>query len=301
MDLSIIIVNWNTSELLLQCLDSIYRAKPQIMFEIIVIDNGSTDNSVGAISTRFPEVRIISNDHNMGFAGANNQGLSAGSARYYLLLNSDTLVLPGALDVLINIADNHPEMGIVGPKLLNMDGSLQESYASFPTFWSELIGKNFRRRRPLADSTYIYDVDWIMGACMLVRSEVVADVGMLDDDYFMYSEEVDWCFRIKRQGWKVGYCLKSEVYHLGGGSASRASLSQLILLYRSKILFFRKHYGNHQATLMRYGFALANTVGMVRRVFSMGKKDGINLRQRIAVQSTLVLCLLRNQYPEMNS
>ena len=300
MDLSIVIVNWNTSALLIQCLDSIYQAVPRLTFEIIVVDNGSTDDSVSAICNKFPDVRIISNDLNLGFAKANNQGLAAGRGRYFLLLNSDTLVLPDALNRLVAVADHNPGVGIIGPKLLNMDGTLQKSWATFPTFWSELIGKNFRRRRSVANSQFAYEVDWIMGACMLVRSEIVTDVGMLDEDYFMYSEETDWCYRTKRKGWKVWYLSNSEIYHLGGGSANRSNLTQLVLLYRSKIFFFRKHYGNYQATLLRYGLALVNFLGLSRRaIFRIGR-DRNAVRQRLAAQSQLILCLLRDRYPEIN-
>jgi hypothetical protein len=300
MDLSIVIVNWNTSALLIQCLDSIYQAVPRLTFEIIVVDNGSTDDSVSAICNKFPDVRIISNDLNLGFAKANNQGLAAGRGRYFLLLNSDTLVLPDALNRLVAVADHNPGVGIIGPKLLNMDGTLQKSWATFPTFWSELIGKNFRRRHSVANSQFAYEVDWIMGACMLVRSEIVTDVGMLDEDYFMYSEETDWCYRTKRKGWKVWYLSNSEIYHLGGGSANRSNLTQLVLLYRSKIFFFRKHYGNYQATLLRYGLALVNFLGLSRRaIFRIGR-DRNAVRQRLAAQSQLILCLLRDRYPEIN-
>jgi hypothetical protein len=300
MDLSIVIVNWNTSALLIQCLDSIYQAVPRLTFEIIVVDNGSTDDSVSAICNKFPDVRIISNDLNLGFAKANNQGLAAGRGRYFLLLNSDTLVLPDALNRLVAVADHNPGVGIIGPKLLNMDGTLQKSWATFPTFWSELVGKNFRRRHSVANSQFAYEVDWIMGACMLVRSEIVTDVGMLDEDYFMYSEETDWCYRTKRKGWKVWYLSNSEIYHLGGGSANRSNLTQLVLLYRSKIFFFRKHYGNYQATLLRYGLALVNFLGLSRRaIFRIGR-DRNAVRQRLAAQSQLILCLLRDRYPEIN-
>jgi GT2 family glycosyltransferase len=293
-------VNWNTSALLIQCLDSIYQEVPRLTFEIIVVDNGSTDDSVSAICNKFPDVRIISNDLNLGFAKANNQGLAAGRGRYFLLLNSDTLVLPDALNRLVAVADHNPGVGIIGPKLLNMDGTLQKSWATFPTFWSELIGKNFRRRHSVANSQFAYEVDWIMGACMLVRSEIVTDVGMLDEDYFMYSEETDWCYRTKRKGWKVWYLSNSEIYHLGGGSANRSNLTQLVLLYRSKIFFFRKHYGNYQATLLRYGLALVNFLGLSRRaIFRIGR-DRNAVRQRLAAQSQLILCLLRDRYPEIN-
>ena len=297
MDLSIIIVNWNTSELLLRCLESIYFSKPPLAFEIIVIDNGSVDDSVRAIESRYPDVQIIQNDQNLGFARANNQGLRIASGRYFMLLNSDTLVLPGSIHGLVETADQYPNVGVIGPKLLNLDGTLQESWASFPTLWSEMIGKNLRRRQPVAYAPNSYEVDWVMGACMLVRAEAVEAAGMLDEEYFMYSEETDWCFRIKRKGWKVWYLSNAEIYHVGGGSANRASLKQLVLLYRSKILFFRKNYDSRIATILRYGLIVANSFGWFRRVFLLWGKNREAVQHRMAVQSNLVWSLLRNDDP----
>ena len=130
MDISIIIVNWNTPKLLIDCLESIYHAEPRLTFEIIVIDNGSTDDSVSLVTARFPAVHLMLNDRNLGFATANNQGIEVAKGRYLVLLNSDTIVAPGALEELVHVADDHPEVGAIGPKLLNMDGSLQPSWAS---------------------------------------------------------------------------------------------------------------------------------------------------------------------------
>ncbi len=138
MDISIIIVNWNTSKLLMQCLESIYRAEPRPTFEIIVVDNGSSDDSISVCAAHFPDIQVISNEQNLGFAKANNQALMVAKGRYLLLLNSDTIVLPGAMDEMVRIADNHAEVGAIGPRLLNMDGTLQYSWSSFPTLWSEI-------------------------------------------------------------------------------------------------------------------------------------------------------------------
>jgi GT2 family glycosyltransferase len=300
MDLSIIIVNWNTSELLIQCLESIYRAQPHLSFEIIVVDNGSVDDSVSAIASRFPAVHIIGNERNLGFAKANNQALSVAKGRYFLLLNSDTLVVPNSLDELVHVADNHLDVGVVAPKLLNMDGSLQGSWSAFPTFWSELIGKNIPRRETVVGLPFAYEVDWVMGACMLVRGETVADVGMLDEDYFFYSEETDWCFRIKNRGWKVWYISNAEIYHLGGGSAKRNTLLQMALLYQSKIHYFHKFHGFRRAKMLRYGLAMSNFFGLLRRIVLLNGKDREGLRTRIKVQSSLIRCLLANRFPEVN-
>jgi GT2 family glycosyltransferase len=298
MDVSIIIVNWNTPALLMQCLKSIYNAGTEVAFEVIVVDNGSSDDSVSLISKHFPLVVIIENDRNLGFARANNQGIALGRGRYFMLLNSDTILMPGAVDVLVQVADQYPEVGVLGPKLLNMDNTIQKSWASFPSFLSELLGKNFRVRHPVAGSPFTYEVDWIMGACMLVRAATVDQVGTMDEDYFFYSEEIDWCFRIKKKNWKVWYISNAEIYHLGGGSANRASFAQLTRLYQGKLLYFQKYHGSFSTTLLRFGLALANTLGIVRRLIFFNWKNRQAAAQRIADQTRLVWCLLCDQYPK---
>lgn len=301
MDLSIIIVNWNTSELLVQCLDSIYRADPHLTFEIIIVDNGSTDNSMDAVNERFPNLKTIANARNLGFARANNQGLAIGTGRYFMLLNSDTIVPPGEIDKLVHFADQSPDIGVLGPKLLNMDGTLQESWSSFPSLWSEFVGQNFRERQPETNLPFAYDVDWISGACMLVRAKTIEEIGMLDEAYFMYSEEADWCYRIKAGGWKVIYLSNAEITHLGGGSADRTSLIQLTLLYQSKIYFFKKNYSRLKAVLLRYGLALSNSYGLVRRFFLLFRNDRKMVWHRMVIQSKLIRCLLLNRFPQVIS
>jgi GT2 family glycosyltransferase len=253
------------------------------------------------MESHFPFVIIVKNQQNQGFARANNQGLAIAKGRYFLLLNSDTIVLPAAFDILIQRADNNPELGVLGPQILNLDGTVQKSWASFPSFFSELIGQNIRRRKQVVGFPNAYEVDWITGACMLVRSRTVADVGVLDDGYFMYSEETDWCFRIKKKGWKIWYISDAEIYHLGGGSAKRTSLIQLSLLYQNKIRYFNKFYGPNQATLLRYGLALAYFMGLIRRILLFSRRNREEYLDRIRVQSMLIWCLLQNKYPEVQS
>lgn len=299
MDLSIIIVSWNTSDLLSQCLNSICQTGSRFAFDMIVVDNGSTDDSVSMVEARFPHVRLIKNDGNQGFARANNQGLEIASSRYFMLLNSDTIVLPGAIDTLIEMADQNPNVGMIGPKLLNMDGSLQKSWASFPSILSEMVGQNFRNRTPVPNIPNTFEVDWIMGACMLVRSEVVRDVGKLDEDYFFYSEETDWCFRIKKQNWKIWYTTNTAIYHLWGGSTKRGTIIHLVRLYQSKLLYFKKNHGNFARTLLRFVLALSNTFGVIRRVLFINWRNREASFERIANQSKLIWCLLRDQYPDV--
>jgi GT2 family glycosyltransferase len=300
MDLSIIIISWNTSPLLRQCLDSIYGSGSRFAFEVIVVDNGSTDDSVALVRMHYPTVKLIQNQQNLGFAQANNQGLQSGTGRYFLLLNSDTIVLPGALDALIEAADTEPSVGMVGPKLLNMDGTLQKSWSSFPSFWSEMLGKNFRIRKPVVNSPNTFEVDWIMGACMLVRAETVQSVGKMDEDYFFYSEETDWCFRIKKKNWKIWYITNAEIYHLGGGSTERGSVIQLVRLYQGKLLYFKKNHGSFASTILRLGLALANAVGVLRRLLFVNWLARKASLERIRNQSKLVWYLIKNQYPKTN-
>lgn len=263
--LSICIVNWNTRALLLQTLRSICATAGDVSAEIIVVDNGSSDGSLNAVRAEFPSVQLIANSTNVGFARANNQAIAAAHGDWRLLLNSDTIVKEGALQAMLAFATSRSDCGVVGCKLLNEDGSLQESWAAFPSLTSELLGRNIRTRRLSQTSPLAYDVDWVGGACMLVRSDAIRQVGGLDEGYFMYSEETDWCYRIRQAGWRVYYLADAEIVHLGGGSASRASATQLIRLYGSKLRFFSQHYGPGRTSLLRAGFVGVNTLGLIWR------------------------------------
>jgi GT2 family glycosyltransferase len=298
MDLSIIIVNKDTSALLTQCLNSIYTAGPHVSFEVIVVDNGSSDDSVRLVENNFPNVVLIKNEQNLGFAKANNQGFAIAKGRYLMLLNSDTVMCPGTVDALMDTADSHSNVGVIGPILLNADNTIQKSWASFPSFLSEVLGKNFRVRKPVRNLPAVYDVDWIMGACMLVRSETVNEVGMMDGDYFFYSEEVDWCYRIKEKNWKIWLLTSVQIYHLGGGSTSRGSVAQLVNLYRGKLRFFKKFYGDVPTTALRFGLAFVNALGVCRRILFLNWFNRASSVQRIANQSKLVWYLLSDRYPE---
>jgi hypothetical protein len=302
LDLSIIIVNWNARDLLTRCLQSVYDTTSNLDFEVIVVDNASNDGSQAMIRQRFPQVRLIENDQNVGFARANNQALTVSRGRYFLLLNSDTIVLPHALEKMVQFADAHAESGLIGCKLLNSDGSLQKSWASFPTFWSEVLGRNFRVRRRVEEEPLAYEVDWVGGACLLVQPAAINEVGLLDESFFMYSEETDWCFRMRRQGWKVYYLPGVEVIHLGGGSASRTNATQLVRLYDSKIRFFRKHYGARQTSLLRYGLAVVNALGLTWRALTwpLQWQRREQVRRRLEAQWKLIWWLLWGQQSDLS-
>jgi N-acetylglucosaminyl-diphospho-decaprenol L-rhamnosyltransferase len=272
IDLSIIIVNWNTCNLLVKCLDSIFETVRASAYEIIVVDNSSTDDSVEMVHTRFPSVRLIANQQNVGFTQANNQALAASCGRYVLLLNSDTEVQPGALNAMVRFMDGHPAAGAAGAHLLNPDGSFQASHTDFPTLWREFLILSSLGRALLCPSYPSYGpevekgpqrADYIEGACLLVRRKAVEQVGGLDEGFFMYAEEVDWCYRMKQAGWEVWYLPKVRIIHHGGGSSRQRKTRMEAELYRSRIRFFRKHYGGGQAICLKaliYAFTFVKSI-----------------------------------------
>jgi GT2 family glycosyltransferase len=252
MELSIVIVNWNTRDLLTQCLDSIYAHPPDCEFAIWVVDNASSDGSAQMVGARFPNVRLIKNRENLGFARANNQALRASTGLYLLLLNPDTEVSANALTQLVKYLQNHPKVGIAGANLINADGTYQSSFASFPTLLSELLNATglmrwfYRSRisiRESTDNSQVQSVDWVSGACLLVRRQAFEEVGLLDEEYFLYGEEMDWCYRMKRHGWQVSHLPSARVIHLEGQSSKLAGRKKMIWLAQSHLRFMTKYRG----------------------------------------------------------
>ena len=250
-DLSIVIVNWNGRELVLDCLASIRDAKLGLAAEVIAVDNASTDGSVEAIRRQFPEVRVVALDRNIGFAGGNNRGLECMRGRHALLLNSDTIVLRGALERCVAYLDDHPEVGVVGPQLLNPDRSKQNCIHNSPTVLSELFSQSLLRRlwptrypgRRVEYSAPI-EVEAVLGACLFARREVIEQVGPLDEEYFFQLEDTDWCHRVRAADWKVVHVPDARVIHLYGESGKKRSpLRTRIEYQRGRDLFFAKHRG----------------------------------------------------------
>ena len=249
--IAIVIVSWNTAQLLENCLASILANPPTSPLEIWVVDNASTDESPRMVREKFPHVHLIENKENVGFARANNQAIQRCTGKYVLLLNPDTLVSSGALQTLIDFFDKHPEAGAVGAKILNRDGSLQISSHPRPTLSRELWRLfHLDSLSPYSayawtkwESSHPQEVDVLMGACLLLRKEVLDRVGFLDEDYFIYSEEVDMCYRIQRAGWHLYWVPEAEVIHFGGQSTQQVPIEMFLNLYHSKIKYFRKHYG----------------------------------------------------------
>lgn len=268
-DLSIVIPSWNTRELLENCIRSIFRETKTTSLEIIVVDNGSSDGSKEMISSRFPGVRLIENDHNLGFAKASNQGIEATRGRYILLLNSDTAILASALDRMVRFMGLHLTVGACGPRILNPDGSLNSmgrqrkwlfqpnwSAAADDPLASLLSPFEFRfeqSRRQGRDPDEIADVDVVSGACLLIRRQVLDQIGLLDEELEIYNEEDDLCRRVQQAGWRICYFPKAEIIHHKGMTTNRARIAQGIPVkaYRTKIRFHRKYHGRIAVLLLR--------------------------------------------------
>jgi GT2 family glycosyltransferase len=292
MDLSIIVVSFNTRDLLRACLASIPPATAGLRCETIVVDNASGDGSAEMTAADFPEVVLIRNAENRGFAAANNQALAISRGRYALLLNSDAALLTDTVPALVRFMEAHPRCGLVGGQLLNPDGSFQASYADFPTLGGELLLMTTLARlcRPASYPSYPAEqsqqpraVDWVFGACMLARRAAIDQVGGLDEDYFMYTEETDWCYRLRRAGWTVNYLPAAKVVHWSGQSANRVPEQKRSRLYRSKWLFMRKHYGPLTALAfrqaVRWASVLKCAVAWGRVVASNGERRQVARQQ----------------------
>jgi len=255
-DLSIIIVSWNTLDLLDACLASIMAHSPRRRFEVIVVDNASTDGSANMVRRRYPDARLIENEKNVGFARANNQGIRQAVGRYLLLLNPDTEVRPDALETLIRFLEQHNEAGAAGARILNPDGTLQYSCYPAPTLlneWLHLFHLDRERREGMDawDVTEPREVDVLLGACIMVRREALDEIGFLDERFFMYSEEVDFCYRLQKAGWSLYWVPQAEVVHHGGQSTRQVAADMFLRLYEGKLLYFRKHHGPGAARLYK--------------------------------------------------
>lgn len=264
--LSISIVNYNAKEYLEQCLRSVLASGCRLPMEIIVVDNHSQDASAQMVREEFPAVTLIQNTRNEGFIKANNKGLRASRGKYVLSLNNDTVVRPGALDTLVDFLESHPESGACGPKVLNPDGSLQrQCRRGFPTPMSAIyyflrLHKLFPGNRKFGhylmahlDPDQVGEVDSLSGACMLVRRDVMDRVGLMDESFTMYGDDLDWCYRIKKAGWKIHYVPQAVILHHGGLGGSRALPYRNIWeFHRSMAIFHEKHYSDSYSFLTNW-------------------------------------------------
>jgi GT2 family glycosyltransferase len=257
MDLSILIVNYSTCKLTVDCLRSVLTSNTSYEYEIIVVDNSSKDNSVLEIKKHFPHIHLIENDHNVGFAKANNQAMRIAKGKYVLLLNSDTIIQTNTLDTMLTFMENHPEVGASGCKIVLPDGSLDKACKrGFPTpsasfyyafGFSKLFPKVPRFNQyqlGYLDPDQEYPIDCLVGAFMLVRRSAIDQAGMLDEDFFMYGEDIDWCYRIKQVGWEIYYYPQTTIVHYKGASSRRKPYKIIYEFHRAMYLFHRKHYKN---------------------------------------------------------
>jgi hypothetical protein len=260
MKLSIVIVNWNTCELLKQCLASVYANPPSVEYDIWVVDNASKDGSSEMVQECFPQVRLVNNGFNAGFAYANNLALRQAEGEYALLLNSDTIVKPNALQAMVQFMDDHSEAGAVGSRVLNPDGSLQVSCYIEPTLKNEFL-RMFHLEGLFPGSSYkmttwelekAREVDILQGACLMLRGKTLEEVGLLDEDFFMYSEDYDLCTRIQKARWRLYWVPWAEIIHFGGQSTRQVATEMFVRLYQSKLLCMRKHYGGPAAAVYKF-------------------------------------------------
>ncbi|KRE86355.1 glycosyl transferase family 2 [Paenibacillus sp. Soil766] len=255
MDLSIIIVNYKTKALTLACIESVFSSTTSYNYEIILIDNASNDSTIQSVNERYPEVITIANTENVGFSRANNQGILISKGRYVLLLNSDTIVQPDTLDIMLRFMDENPIVGASGCKIVLPDGSLDKACKrGFPTpsasfYYAFGFAKLFPRNPRFnqyqlgyLDPDQQYPIDSLVGAFMLVRRETIEHVGMLDEEFFMYGEDIDWCYRIKEAGWVNYYYPRTQIVHHKGASSRRKPFKIIYEFHRAMILFHNKHY-----------------------------------------------------------
>lgn len=294
IDLSLCMVTYKAKRVLEDCLESIYGQEHKVSFETILVDNDSNDGTAEMVRENFPEVKYIQNSENAGFQKGTNQALRVAAGRYLMWLNNDTVVQPGALDALVAFADAHPEAGVVGPKVLNSDGTLQKQcrrgdptpwniFAYFSGLWRLFPRSKFWSGYLLgyAGEDETIEVDACSGAAMMMRREVVDDVGPIDESYFYGGDDLDYCFQVRKKGWHNYYYPGAQIVHLGGQGGSRRRPYRLTYeFHRSMVLYFRKNLtGRYPLALVWFiyagiwgHFALAMARNLVRRDKIPGSK-----------------------------
>lgn len=271
VDLSIIIVSWNTKKYLKNCLESIYQQKGNVPFETFVVDNNSSDGSQDMVKKDFPNVHLTINNNNAGFAKANNQALKNAKGRYFLLLNSDTKIKTNTLSQALKFASSHPKAGVIGGKIMNPDGSLQKSVRHFPTLCSQILIllklhnffphlKSIKKYFALDfDYNKEQEVDQVMGAFFMINNECLKQVGFFDEKFWIWFEEVDFCKRVKEKGWLVIYTPVMEIIHAKGQSFAKfKAIKEQIIFNRSLLYYFKKQvsYLAYLILLIFYPFSI---------------------------------------------
>jgi GT2 family glycosyltransferase len=280
MKLSIILVEWNTSDLLKQTLESVYKENTGYDFEEIVIDNHSADDSVEMVKKFFPQVKLVANNDNRGFAKANNQGMAMAAGEYIMLLNTDVIVLDGAINKLVQFLDNHTDVMMVGPRLLNTDGTFQPACRrNLPNPVSSFLhlfglAKIFKKsklaneyKQTNADPEVTAPAQALSGAAMVFRRKVYEEIGGLDETFFMYGEDLDFCKRIFDKGWKAVYVSEAKITHLGGASSKKRRTKSLVNFYEAMWLYYKKHFYKQYNLLVNYIIWLGIKIRMMIALF----------------------------------
>jgi GT2 family glycosyltransferase len=267
LDMSIVLVCWNNLDYLEPCMVSLFEGEIRSTFDVVVVDNGSTDGSQAMLAKKYPQVQIIQNKGNVGLGRASNQGIEATSGRYILLLNNDTIVDGPSLDAMVDFLESNSEAGAVGCRLLNPDGSFQSGYADFSTLLEEFLittrlGDLVREGYPShGDTDQVKAVGWLSSACLLLRRCALDQVGFLDEEYFIYGDETDLQYRLNKAGWKVYFLPTANIIHYGGRSMDRWRRRKMV--YRGKMLFYKKNYGFIKTLLLRTMFGVLSSIKML--------------------------------------
>lgn len=303
IDVCVVVVSWNTRDILRRCLRSIFEQTREVSFDVVVVDNNSRDGSADMVRTEFPEVKVIANAGNRGFAAACNQGMRAASARFTLLLNPDTIVLDDAVSRCVQYANLHPDVGVVGCQVLEDEHRITPTGFSFPSPLNVFLAlSGLSRAFPCSrlfgrpelswwDRKTEQDVDVVTGMFMLVRREAIAQVGLMDESYFVYSEEADWCYRFARAGWRRVFTPCARIIHLDGGakSTSQVSTKMFVQLQKSSMIYHRKNVGLAAWLLLKAIYVGSNSVRMVAWfILSIVNHDPKARRRAVAAKAALL-------------
>ncbi len=254
VELSVVVVNFNSREYLRKCLRSIQETAKDLTHEIIVVDNRSKDGSAEMVRREFPDVCLIENRNNLGFTRGNNQGIRVSRGRFVHLLNNDTVVLPGAFQAMIKVMNDHAGAGLVGPRLLNGDGTLQQSFGKDMNFVNDFFRKYVtnlyeKRKNPIVGKfldwrhSALREVAWVKGASMFFRRQALFDAGLMDESIFMFMEEIDLSVRVRELGWKILFTPEARIVHFGGVSTGTNSYQAKVEYHKSQLHFYKKHHG----------------------------------------------------------
>jgi len=296
VDLAVSIVSYRTPGLVRNCLRALDAARDEVELDVTVVDNASGDGSEDIVRREFPWVRVIANARNVGFGAAHNQVLREAAARYAMVLNSDATVLPGALETLVEFMDAHPDVAVAGPKLRYLDGSVQPSRRRFPSagtlflestqvqrFWPD---NAVLRRYYVADRSEdeAQEVDWLAGACLCVRTRAIDDIGLFDERFFMYSEEIDWCRRFRAAGWRVWYVPSAQAQHHEGASSRLDLASRDQRFQTSKLRYAEKWHGPRVARALRGYLVLEYALRGVEEALKLAARSRASeRRERLSV------------------